>query len=256
MNTTAATREAAVSTLSTVTLATSAAILAVQGIAWTLGLLFVTTLQLEVLYPYVTLATLTWFGLLPVLNFVLATWMLLLAIISSRKPRQGPANRLAPVVFAICAWLAMPFGPIVGALYLASSRDGHDEKGSPHVKHDILGVTVAMFCVSALIVAAVLVVVPVVLKPGMIDLAYPYITRPMLPWFTALGGYYIVLVTGDIVLSIAYMAKRVDPLSPVGTGSRLGKMASLWLVLHVLALPVGPFLAMLCSRETRRRMTC
>jgi hypothetical protein len=223
----------------------SAIIFLVQGMVWLLGLFFATTLQLELLYPYVTVSVLAWLCIIPALNFALAGWSGLLAFIARGSKRYPRYQKLETNLFALCSWIAIPFGPIINAWRRTSGREKGVDQDPRTGSKDILVASLAMFYATGSIIAVLLIGIPIILDASIIDLAYPYITPRMLPWFIAIGIYYVVLAVGDVFLSILYKAKQIDLFAAVPSNGKIASLGRGWLIAHLIALPIGPFLAAL-----------
>ncbi len=229
------------------------AIFLIQGVVWVLGLFFVTTLQLELLYPYVTVTTLAWLGIIPALNFTLAAWSGILFLMARVGRQQSEFKKLERIVFAICSWVAIPFGPIISARRLAAGREKRVDQDPRTGINDVLVASLAMFYVTGSLIAILLIGVPIVLDASVIDLAYPYITPSMLPWLNLIGIYYITLIVGDIFLSIICKAKQADPFAEVQGDKNVANLARCWLIAHVVALPIGPFLAVFAADARKKK---
>jgi hypothetical protein len=233
-------------------LAGGAVIFLVQGVVWVLGLFFVTTLQLELLYPYVTVTVLAWLGIIPAINFALAAWSGILSLMAKVGKHVSKYMKPERIVFALCSWIAIPFGPIISAWRLAAGREKRVDQDPRTGTNDVLVASLTMFYVTGSLIAVLLIGVPIIIDASVIDLAYPYITPRMLPWFTLIGIYYIALVAGDIFLSIICKAKHVDLFTELPNHEKIACLGRVWLIAHLIALPIGPFLAALAAGARKK----
>nr|MDO8112995.1 hypothetical protein [Candidatus Sigynarchaeota archaeon] len=225
------------------------AMFAIQGIFWLLGILYLTTIQLEMIYPYITTTVLAWVSIVPAYNFAIACWSAVLGIVERRRMSKinSAASRKAAwwKVHAAACLPCIPFGPIVATYEWQVAKSSSKGGLQPKPVNATLSASLGIFYVTGAIIAAVIFALPAVLDAGMLNLIYPYSMIATQPIFAGLGTYYICLIAGDIILSTVALAARIDPFTGDARHAILARFIHCWLVAHAVAIPVGPFIAAL-----------
>jgi hypothetical protein len=223
----------------------SAALLGIQGVFWILLLLYLTSIQLEMIYPYITMTTLAEIGIVPAYNIGIACWSVGMAV-KEHMIQNTPdldSRRFSSMlrVHAVACLPCIPFGPIIGTwCYVTTKGSTMDET---KVKKAILTSILGMLYVTSGAIAAFLLVAPSILVHQYQDLIYPYSMVVTNPVFAIFGAYCLTLVAGDVFFSIACIIRKFTPFSEETGTTRFAKLLRAWAMMHVIAIPVGPFLA-------------
>lgn len=207
------------------------------------------------IYPYITVTTLAEIGIVPAYNLAIACWSAGIAI-TTHVARDAPdheSRRFTTMlrVHAFACLPCVPFGSIIGTwCYVMAKGTSMDEIKT---KTAIFSSILSMFYATNGAISAFLLAIPSVLVHQYQDLIYPYSVIVTQPLFAIFGAYGLALIVGDIIISIACISRKFSPFDEqVGT-SRFAKFLRAWAMLHILAIPVGPFLATFFDNATGRK---
>jgi hypothetical protein len=221
----------------------AAVMLFIQGLlGWCIVYFFI-SIQLELLYPYITALSIRIFEGFLLLHWGIAFWSM---INSLQKVRFSPKNEK---IFRIILLFIFPIGTILGWYLILAHRSFNEI--DPSVAEKIINERTLLAMqwilgICELIIGIAFVALALFIHEKIVDLIYPLYQLKWKSIFLIIGlalvGISLIDCIMSLLIGIARKLKFNGIKMPVlQSNSLIGKA---WYTIHVIILPFGPILAL------------